>query len=165
VRALEVYLLTGRPLTAHFEATSPPIAGLDVLAFGLQTPRADAAARIARRVDEQFARGVVDEVRDLLAADVPITAHAFSGLVYRQVVELLQGVRSEADTRALIVRENLRYTRRQVTWFRKEPGVQWIDGTNRASLQVSAIAAARAFLAAARTDHDAAVASTSSSGR
>lgn len=165
VRALEVYLLTGRPLTAHFEATSPPIVGLDVLAFGLQTPRADAAARIARRVDEQFARGVVDEVRDLLAAGVPITAHAFSGLVYRQVVEFLQGVRSEADTRALIVRENLRYTRRQVTWFRKEPGVQWIDGTDRASLEASAIAAARAFLAAARTDHDPPVASTPSAGR
>ncbi len=149
VRALEVYLLTGRPLTAHFEATSPPIAGLEVLAFGLHTPRADAAVRIARRVDEQFARGVVEEVRRLLSAGVPPHAHAFSGLVYRQIVELLQGVRSEEDTRTLIVRENLRYARRQLTWFRKEPGVQWMDSTSHGALDASATAAARAFLATA----------------
>lgn len=164
VRALEVYLLTGRPLTAHFQATAAPIAGLGVLAFGLRTPRAEAAARIARRVDEQFARGVVEEVRGLLATGVPADTHAFSGLVYRQVIELLQGVRSEAETRALIVRENLRYTRRQVTWFRKEPGVQWMDGTSPADLFASAIAAARPFIDAAPAQHETPVASNSFPG-
>ncbi len=164
VRALEVFLLTGRPLTAHFQATSPPIAGLEVLAVGLQTPRAEAAARIARRVDEQFARGVVDEVRALLAAGVPPGAHAFSGLVYRQVIELLQGVRADAETRALIVRENIRYTRRQVTWFRKELDVRWMDGASRGALE-TVIAAAQAFIAQARPDHDASVASSSSPAR
>ena len=148
VRALEVYLLTGRPLTDHFQATAPPIPDLEVLTFGLETSRAEAAARIARRVDEQFARGVVDEVRRLIASGVPPTAHAFSGLVYRQVIELLHGVRADAETRALIVRENLRYTRRQVTWFRKEPGVRWLDGTDLSAADAPAIAAARRFLAA-----------------
>jgi tRNA dimethylallyltransferase len=50
-----------------------------------------------------------------------------SGLVYRQVVELLQGVRDERATRDLIVRDNMRYARRQVIWFRKEAGITWFD--------------------------------------
>jgi len=147
VRALEVYLLTGRPLTDHFQATAPPIPDLDILTFGLETSRTEAAARVARRVDEQFARGVIAEVRTLMAAGVPAHAHAFSGLVYRQVLEHLQGHRSEAETRALIVRENLRYTRRQVTWFRKEPAVHWLDGSDLAGIEARAVETARAFLA------------------
>ncbi len=146
VRALEVYLLTGKPLTDHFAATRPPVPDLEVLTFGLQTPRPEAARRIAQRVDEQFARGVIDEVRALLASGVPRDAHAFSGLVYRQVIEFLDGVRSEADTRALIVRENLRYARRQITWFRRE-AVDWLDSTDAETAGGEALAAARRFLA------------------
>ena len=91
-------------------------------------PREVLRPRVAARVEQQFARGVVAEVRALLAAGVPPTAHAFSGLVYRQVMEMLQGVRDEAATRALIVQENMRYARRQLIWFRKEPNVRWLEG-------------------------------------
>ena len=129
VRALEVYFLTGRPLTEHFAATVSPLEGLDVVAVALKPSMSDIAARVARRVDEQFARGVVDEVRALLARGVPEDAHPFGGLVYRQVRECLHGVRGEAETRALIVRENLRYARRQLIWFRKEPNLMWFQGT------------------------------------
>ena len=147
VRALEVYLLTGRPLTAHFDETASPIAGARVLAIGLNLPRPVLRARVARRVDEQFDRGVVREVRDLLAAGVPRTAHAFSGLVYRQVLELLDGVRDEASTRELIVRENMRYARRQLIWFRKEPGVHWIEGAGESDhVRESAASMASDFL-------------------
>ena len=145
VRALEVYFLTGRPLTAHFEDTRPPLPDYDVLTFALQIPNDAIALRVARRVDDQFARGIVAEVRSLLAAGLPRSAHPFSGLVYRQVVEMLDGVRGEAETRALIVRENRRYARRQLIWFRKEPNLQWIqapgerDGT--ADLVAAALAA------------------------
>ena len=62
------------------------------------------AARVARRVDAQFDGGLLDEIRGLLAAGVPETAHPFSGLVYRQALEHLHGVRDEAATRELIVR-------------------------------------------------------------
>jgi tRNA dimethylallyltransferase len=128
VRALEVYLLTGRPLTDHFAETTSPLAGMPVLTLGLTLPRPLLRERVAARVDAQFARGVVAEVERLLAAGVPATAHAFSGLVYRQIVEMRQGVRDLAATRDLIVRENMRYARRQLMWFRKEAGVQWLDG-------------------------------------
>jgi tRNA dimethylallyltransferase len=128
IRALEVYLLTGRALTDHFADTRSPIADYDVVALALQIPAELTAERVARRVDQQFARGVVDEVRAILADGVPQTAHPFTGLVYRQVLELLHGVRGEAETRALIVRENRQYARRQLIWFRKEPNLDWLNG-------------------------------------
>jgi tRNA dimethylallyltransferase len=128
VRALEIHLLTGRPMTAHFADTVSPLGGAPVLTIGLDMPREALRERVARRVDAQFERGVVDEVRRLTAAGVPLSAHAFSGLVYRQVVELLAGVRDEAATRELIVRENMRYARRQLIWFRKESDVRWLEG-------------------------------------
>ena len=128
VRALEVYFKTGTPLTAHFAQTASPIADCRVVAVALRLPAAITAERVARRVDEQFARGVVDEVRALLARGVPPGARPFGGLVYRQVMEMLRGVRGEAETRALIAQENRRYARRQLIWFRKEPNLRWFDG-------------------------------------
>jgi tRNA dimethylallyltransferase len=128
VRALEVYLTTGRPLTSHFAETRSRIADCDVISIALSIPSSLTAGRVARRVDDQFARGIVDEVRGLLAAGVPPDARPFGGLVYRQVMEMLNGVRDEAATRELIVRENRRYARRQLIWFRKEPNLMWLDG-------------------------------------
>ena len=147
VRALEVTLVTGTPMTAHFEATVSPLADYDVVAIGLRLPSADTADRVACRVESQFARGVVAEVQGLLAAGVPATAQALSGLVYRQVLEMLQGVRDEAATRALIVRENRHYARRQLIWFRKEPTLTWVDGPGEspAAIDRAVELVARAF--------------------
>lgn len=145
IRALEVYLLTGRTLTDHFEDTVSPLAGWQVLTLGLIDPRPDLETRVARRVDAQFSRGVVGEVEALIAAGIPESAHAFSGLVYRQIIEMRQGVRDEAATRALIVRENMRYARRQVMWFRKEPDVRWLSGPGTEPVvQAEALAIIRA---------------------
>ena len=129
VRALEVYFQTGKPLTAHFEDTVSPL-GKDVTvgAIALRMPAAWLADRLARRVDEQFAAGLLDEIRALLAAGVPPGARPFGGLVYRQAMEHLRGVRDEASTRALIAQENRKYARRQLIWFRKEPNLVWFDG-------------------------------------
>jgi tRNA dimethylallyltransferase len=129
VRALEVFYLTGRPLTDHFAETVSPLEGVEIFSLALRPPMPEIADRVARRVEAQFARGIVDEVRGLLARGVPEEAQPFKGLVYRQVLEWLHGVRDEAATRALIVRENLRYARRQLIWFRKEPNLVWFQGT------------------------------------
>jgi tRNA dimethylallyltransferase len=125
VRALEVYLLTGRPISAHFADTASPLPEYDVSAVALQLSSAATAERVARRVDAQFEQGLLDEIRELLASGVPQTAHPFTGLVYRQALEHLDGVRDERATRDLIVRENRRYARRQLIWFRKEPNLRW----------------------------------------
>jgi tRNA dimethylallyltransferase len=128
VRALEVYLLSGQTMTAHFEATVSPIADFRVLTIGLQLPKDVLLPRVTRRVDAQFDRGVVEEVEHLMSIGVPADAHALSGLVYRQVREMLAGARDRAATRDLIIRENMQYARRQLVWFRGEPGVRWLEG-------------------------------------
>ncbi len=149
VRALEVYLVTGEPLTAHFARTTSPVADFDTFTIGLRLSRDELRPRVATRVANQFSAGVVAEVERLLAAGVPQDAHAFSGLVYRQIVEMLLGVRDEPATRELIVRENMRYARRQLVWFRQEPGVRWIDGAGeRAETRAAAIDLVSAWLEA-----------------
>ena len=83
-------------------------------------------------MDQQFEQGLLDEIRTNLAAGVPVQARPFTGLVYRQALEHLSGVRDEPATRALIVQENRRYSRRQLIWFRKEPTLIWFDGPGEA---------------------------------
>ena len=139
VRALEVFFLTGRPLTAHFADTASPIADLEVLPIALGLPAAQISDRVTRRVDEQFERGLLDEIRALLARGIPETARPFGGLVYRQALEHLHGVRDEAATRALIAQENRRYARRQLIWFRKEPNLIWFDGPGESAPTVMAV--------------------------
>jgi tRNA dimethylallyltransferase len=144
IRALEVYYATGRALTAHFGETKSLIEDCEVVGVALKLPPALTAERVARRVDEQFARGIVDEVRGLLARGVPPDARPFGGLVYRQVMEMLRGVRGEAETRGLIVQENRRYARRQLIWFRKEPTLIWFDGPGELPATLERVVAALA---------------------
>jgi tRNA dimethylallyltransferase len=142
VRALEVYRVTGRTLTAHFADTRSPLAAFRVVTLALRIPPDLTAERVSRRVDLQFARGVVQEVRGILASGVPETALPFTGLVYRQILEMLRGVRDEAATRALIVQENRRYARRQLIWFRKEPRLLWLSTPGEQEITVEAARAA-----------------------
>jgi tRNA dimethylallyltransferase len=138
VRALEVFFLTGRPLTAHFAETRSPIPEFDVLALALRLPAVQISERVERRVNAQFERGLLEEARRLLAHGVPETARPFGGLVYRQVLEHLHGVRDEKATRGLIEQENRRYARRQLIWFRKEPNLIWLDGPGESPATLSA---------------------------
>jgi tRNA dimethylallyltransferase len=93
---------------------------------------------VTRRVDRQFERGLLDEVRRLLARGIPESARPFGGLVYRQALEHLHGVRDETATRALISQENRRYARRQLIWFRKEPDLTWLDGPGESPAVIAA---------------------------
>ena len=153
IRALEVYFLTGRPLTDHFADTEAPLPEYDIVSFALQIPSEDTAERVARRVDAQFEQGLLDEMRALLAAGLPATAHPFTGLVYRQALEHLQGVRDEAATRELIARENRQYARRQLIWFRKEPNLMWIQAAGERETTIDTVIRA---LGARETHPDAA---------
>ena len=146
VRALEVYLLTGRPLSDHFAATTPPLPEYEVCAFALVIPAADTADRVARRVDAQFEQGLLDEIRGLLGAGIPESAHPFTGLVYKQALEHLHGVRDERATRELIVRENRRYAKRQLIWFRKEPNLRWIHAAGQREETLEEVARALAVM-------------------
>jgi tRNA dimethylallyltransferase len=139
VRALEVFFLTGRTLTAHFAETTAPLPEVEVIPVALRLAAAVISERVTRRVDEQFAGGLLDEIRGLLARGVPESARPFGGLVYRQALEHLHGVRDERSTRALIAQENRRYARRQLIWFRKEPNLTWFDGPGDSASTVAAV--------------------------
>jgi tRNA dimethylallyltransferase len=139
VRALEVYFLTGRPLTEHFADTEAPLPDVEFVSVAVKLPAAAISTRVTRRVDEQFDRGLLDEMRGLLARGIPETARPFGGLVYRQALEHLHGVRDEAATRALISQENRRYARRQLIWFRKEPNLTWFDGPGESAATIASV--------------------------
>ena len=141
IRALEVYFLTGKPLTEHFASTVSPLAGHRTVAVCLSAPMAIIGERVKRRVDAQFEQGLMDEIRGLLAGGVPESARPFGGLVYRQALEHLRGVRNEADTRELIVRENRHYARRQLIWFRKEPNLVWLPAAGESVETITAVEA------------------------
>jgi tRNA dimethylallyltransferase len=136
-----VYFLTGTPLTDHFASTVSPLAGRPIIAIALAPPAALIAERVKDRVDAQFEHGLMDEVRGLLVRGVPESARPFGGLVYRQAIELLHGVRNEAETRELIARENRRYARRQLIWFRKEPNLVWFQSSGEQPETLKAVEA------------------------
>ena len=112
---------------------------MPVLPVALSLP----AEQISRAGDETgrsaVRAGLLDEIARLLASGVPETARPFGGLVYRQAIEHLHGVRDEAATRALIAQENRRYARRQLIWFRKEPNLQWFDGPGDSPRTLAAV--------------------------
>jgi len=154
VRALEVYILTRRPLTVHFAETEAPLPEYEVVSFALQIPPELTAARVAARVDAQFEGGLLDEIRRILASGIPETAHPFTGLVYRQALEHLHGVRDEPSTRELIVRENRKYSRRQLIWFRKEPNLQWIHAAGELESTREEVARVLAAMEISRDAHN-----------
>ena len=139
VRALEVYFLTGKPLTEHFASTVSPLREYRTVGVALSLPAAAIAERVEKRVDAQFEQGLLDEIRGLIAGGVPEGARPFGGLVYRQALEHLNGIRDEAETRALITRENRRYARRQLIWFRKEPNLVWLQTSGENPEALSAV--------------------------
>ncbi len=128
-RAIEFCLQTGehisheRPLRPE-----PPAAAARIRIFALNPPRAELYGRINERTEKHFANGLVAEVRQLLDEGVPAESNALGAHGYRRVVEHLRGQR---DLRSAIEQTKLdvrHYAKRQLTWFRHEPDVEWFNG-------------------------------------
>ena len=128
-RALEVRLQTGRALSEQKHLRpEPPESAHRLSILALNPPRQQLYERINRRTEMHFATGLVDEVRGLLTSGVPSNSNALGAHGYRRVVEYLEGQRdlsSAIEQTKLDVRH---YAKRQLTWFRHEPGVQWFAG-------------------------------------
>ncbi len=124
VRALEVFLLSGRPISEHWEEGRPR---LPACLLVIDRPQPVLRERIAARVASMLRLGLVAEVEGLLVAGVSPRAQSLSALGYRQVVQCLRGEAPAADLEASIVRATVRYARRQRSWFRSEPDAQWLD--------------------------------------
>lgn len=128
-RALEVRLQTGAPISQQQPARpAPPAFAPRLHIFALSPPREELYARINERAERHFQAGLIEEVRQLLKAGVPAVSNALGAHGYRRVVEYLSGARtleSAVEQTKLDVRH---YAKRQLTWFRREPGVEWIAG-------------------------------------
>ena len=127
IRALEVYHLTGRPLSA-WQARRPP--DFTPTIVGLTCPRDQLYRRIDARVDAMMAGNLVEEVRGLIERGYSCALPAMSGIGYRQVCQHLAGELSLADAVARIKTETHRLARMQQAWFRHDdPRIHWIDVT------------------------------------
>ena len=128
-RAIEVYVQTGESIFAQREDRPEPHESSHRLRIiALNAPRNQLYERINQRTEEHFKAGLVEEVKDLLERGVPPESNALGAHGYRRVVEYLHGKRtieSALEQTKLDVRH---YAKRQLTWFRREEGVQWVNG-------------------------------------
>ena len=128
IRALEVRLLEGKPISEAFQRGRNPLEGFRPMKIGLNPPRALLYQRLDARAVRMLERGLVDEVRMLLAAGVPPTAKPFESLGYKQALAELEGRLRGEQALASTQLETRRYAKRQLTWFRKEQEVHWLAG-------------------------------------
>ena len=124
VRAIEVCLASRKPMSEVL--ARDPLTGFRLLRIGLNPPRATLYERLNRRCAEMFAAGLVEETRKLLERYGPVKA--LDSLGYRQACAVLSGEMSEAAAIAAAQQGHRNFAKRQMTWFRREPDVHWIEG-------------------------------------
>lgn len=128
IRALEVFQLTGKPLSWwQRTSTSAPSFAVSHALVGLRWERHALAARIAARTRWMLSHGMIEETQALLDQGVPPEAPAFEGVGFRQIIAYLHGGLPRDALEPTIVRETVQYAKRQMTWFRKERGIRWVD--------------------------------------
>lgn len=128
IRAVEVIRLTGQAFSAQrVEWETPLVLPQGTAFFGLTRHPDDLRRRIDERVDAMFRLGLVDETRALQAQGLSDNLNAMQALGYRQVVEYLAGVRPLAETVELVKARTRKFAKRQMTWFRRQLPVRWIE--------------------------------------
>jgi len=127
VRALEVYTLTGKPISYYHTTAGTRTVDYHVNLYGLTMDRETLYRNIERRVDQQIADGLVDEVRGLLDKGYSPELPSMRGLGYKQIVGYLLGQYDLQAAIDLLKRDTRRFAKRQFTWFRAEPTINWIQ--------------------------------------
>jgi tRNA dimethylallyltransferase len=157
IRAVEVIRLTGQPFSKQraewnvLPASSPEDLKSEIPArcrnhvFCLIRQPADLHARINARVDAMFKRGLVDETHELLKRGLAENKTAMQAIGYRQVVEHLRGERSLAETIELVKIRTRQFAKRQLTWFRAQKNLEWIELKPDESLEKCAQKICEAF--------------------
>lgn len=122
-RALEVYYLTGRPISSYQRDNKNPLYPMEMV--GISYQRAELYRRIEKRVDKMFAEGLIDEVRSILNKGYSKELKPFQTLGYKQVIQYLEGNYDLAEAIAETKKATRRYAKRQLTWFRREQRIKW----------------------------------------
>jgi len=137
LRALEIYYMTGMT-RGELETQSDDPLPYPVLWFGLNWNRDILYQRIEERVDRMIADGLTDEVKGLLERGYTNKTNALQSVGYVETIEYLNGRLSEDEAINLIKQNTRRYARRQMTWFRKEKRIRWLDIQSEADLEIAA---------------------------
>ena len=127
IRALEVYELTGTPLSERQQQWCSEKQRYPFIAFGLTMPRELLYRRIEQRVDVMLANGLIAEVESLLAAGSARDAIALQSFGYRELIAYLDGECTYTEAVSQLKQNTRRFAKRQLTWFRKDTRIEWLD--------------------------------------
>jgi tRNA dimethylallyltransferase len=128
IRAIEVCLLAKRPMSEVQRKGRMPLPGWRAVRIGLQPEREELYKRMQARAEAMLASGWMEEVRGLVAGGLPEDAKPFDFIGYRELRAVLRGEMKLEEARAAILQATRRYAKRQITWFRREAGVHWMNG-------------------------------------
>lgn len=145
VRAIEIVLLTGKPFAAALPEV--PVEWQPSLQIGLNGPREDLVLRLETRVHRMWEQGLLAEVESLIPAGLREAKTAKRAIGYAQALAQLDGELAEAEAIAQTVQLTQKYARRQMSWFRRDQRIQWLDYRDT-EIQTQAIALVEAHLAA-----------------
>lgn len=134
IRALEVYELTGKPISALQQQWKMDEPRYPFRAFGLDMPREALYRRIEDRIDLMVEAGLIEEVKGLLDRGYPRNCVAMQSFGYKELIDYLDGVRRLDEAIALLKQNTRRFAKRQLTWFRNDPRIEWIDISQFASM-------------------------------
>ncbi|MDE0317066.1 MAG: tRNA (adenosine(37)-N6)-dimethylallyltransferase MiaA [Candidatus Poribacteria bacterium] len=127
IRALEVYELTGIPMSEHQQQWNPENPRYPFIAFGLTMQRAQLYHRIEQRVDIMLANGLIAEVESLLAAGYSRDTFALQSFGYKELIAYLDGKCTYLKAIEQLKQNTRRFAKRQLTWFRKDKRIEWLD--------------------------------------
>ena len=127
IRAIEVCLTTRRRLTELWEHGRAGLEGFRVLRLGLNPGREALYRRINQRAIDMFRSGLVEETRQLVER-YGFGAYPLGALGYKQAIERIRGERDDRSALQAAQQAHRNYAKRQMTWFRREPGVHWLEG-------------------------------------
>ena len=136
IRALEVFELTGTPLSQTRQEENGEFS---VLPLVIRMERERLFERIEKRVDIMLEQGLLAEVQRLLAAGVPADAQSMQGIGYKEMVPVVSGLVSQEVARGQIILNTKHYAKRQETWFKGEPAALWLEGDHTARQAEEAI--------------------------
>jgi len=125
IRALEVYYLSGRPISSY--QTQVPSSLSNTVMIGLEKKRESLYHSINLRVDRMIEEGLIEEVKSLLDKGYLRDLPSFQGLGYRQIIAYLKGEYSKEEAIRLIKRDTRRFARRQLSWFKRDKRILWVD--------------------------------------
>jgi tRNA dimethylallyltransferase len=143
IRALEVFTLTGKPISAWQKEHAFGESAFETLVIGLQRERAELYNAINERCERMILDGLMDEVKQLVDRGYGLDLKPLQSIGYRHMGLVLKGELPRDEAIALMKRDTRRLAKRQLTWFRGDPGIKWFHPDQSKQLQ----AAVERFLA------------------